>query len=198
MSSKKEIVFATNNLHKLSEIREIIGDKFNILSLQDIGCNVDIPETANTLEGNAEIKARFIKENYGYDCFADDTGLEVEILNGAPGVMSARYAGENNDSQANMELLLKNMHCKKNRNARFRTVIALLIGDELTLMDGIVEGEITLERVGDSGFGYDPIFKPKESDLTFAQMSSNEKNKISHRGRATAKLIEKLGKINIL
>ena len=195
MNSKKEIVFATNNLHKLEEIRQIIGNKFNILSLKDIDCNEDIPETATTLEGNAEIKARYIKEHYGYDCFADDTGLEVEALGGEPGVLSARYAGENHDSQANMELLLKNLSGKENRAARFRTVIALLIGDELTLMDGIVEGVITLERAGDSGFGYDPIFKPNESDVTFAQMSSDDKNKISHRGRATAKLIDKLDNI---
>ena len=192
MSNTKEIVFATNNLHKLSEIREIIGDKFKILSLKEIGCNEDIPETANTLEGNAEIKARYVKEHYGYDCFADDTGLEVDALGGEPGVLSARYAGENHDSQANMNLLLKNMSGKENRAARFRTVIALIIGEELTLMDGIVEGEITNERAGDSGFGYDPIFKPIESELTFAQMSSEDKNKISHRGRATAKLIVKL------
>ena len=195
MNSKKEIVFATNNLHKLEEIRQIIGNKFNILSLKDIDCNEDIPETATTLEGNAEIKARYIKEHYGYDCFADDTGLEVEALGGAPGVLSARYAGENHDSQANMELLLKNLSGKENRAARFRTVIALLIGDELTLMDGIVEGVITHERAGDSGFGYDPIFKPNESDVTFAQMSSDDKNKISHRGRATVKLIDKLDNI---
>ncbi len=192
MPSKREIVFATNNLHKLEEIRQIIGDRFNILSLKDIGCNEDIPETASTLEGNAEIKARYVKDNYGYDCFADDTGLEVEALKGAPGVLSARYAGDNHDSQANMELLLKNMRCENNRNARFRTVIALLVDNNLTLMDGIVEGKITCERIGDSGFGYDPIFKPNESDLTFAQMSGSEKNKISHRGRATAKLIDKL------
>lgn len=196
MSSNKEIVFATNNLHKLTEIREIIGDKFKILSLSEIGCNEDIPETASTLEGNAEIKARYVKEHYGYDCFADDTGLEVEVLNGEPGVMSARYAGENHDSEANMQLLLKNMFGEENRKARFRTVIALLVGNELTLMDGIVDGEITKERVGNSGFGYDPIFKPNESDKTFAQMSSEEKNKISHRGRATEKLIEKLNNIN--
>lgn len=195
MNSKKEIVFATNNLHKLEEIRQIIGNKFNILSLKDINCNEDIPETATTLEGNAEIKARYIKEHYGYDCFADDTGLEVEVLGGEPGVLSARYAGENHDSQANMNLLLKKMSGKDNRAARFRTVIALIIGDEMTLMDGIVEGEITNERAGDSGFGYDPIFKPVESDLTFAQMSSEDKNKISHRGRATAKLIDKLEKL---
>ena len=198
MSSNREIVFATNNLHKLSEIREIIGDKFKILSLSEIGCNEDIPETASTLEGNAEIKARYVKEHYGYDCFADDTGLEVEALNGAPGVLSARYAGEAHDSQANMDLLLKNMRCEENRNARFRTVIALLVNDELTLIDGIVEGEIMLEREGEGGFGYDPIFKPIESEFTFAQMSSEEKNKISHRGRATAKLIEKLENIELL
>ena len=197
MSSNKEIVFATNNLHKLTEIREIIGDKFKILSLSEIGCNEDIPETASTLEGNAEIKARYVKEHYGYDCFADDTGLEVEALNGAPGVISARYAGEAHDSQANMDLLLKNMRCEENRNARFRTVIALLVNDELTLIDGIVEGEIMLEREGEGGFGYDPIFKPIESEFTFAQMSSEEKNKISHRGRATAKLIEKLENIEL-
>lgn len=195
MSNKKEIVFATNNLHKLEEIRQIIGDKFNILSLKDINCNEDIPETADTLEGNAEIKARYIKDHYGYDCFADDTGLEVEVLGGEPGVKSARYAGNNHDSQANMELLLKNMQGKSNRKARFRTVISLIIGDEFSLMDGIVEGEITLDKAGNSGFGYDPIFKPIESELTFAQMGSDEKNKISHRGRATAKLIEKLDNI---
>lgn len=197
MSSNREIVFATNNLHKLSEIREIIGDKFKILSLSEIGCNEDIPETASTLEGNAEIKARYVKEHYGYDCFADDTGLEVEALNGAPGVLSARYAGEAHDSQANMDLLLKNMRCEENRNARFRTVIALLVNDELTLIDGIVEGKIMFEREGEGGFGYDPIFKPIESEFTFAQMSSEEKNKISHRGRATAKLIEKLENIEL-
>lgn len=197
MSSNKEIVFATNNLHKLTEIREIIGDKFKILSLSEIGCNEDIPETASTLEGNAEIKARYVKEHYGYDCFADDTGLEVEALNGAPGVLSARYAGVAHDSQANMDLLLKNMRCEENRNARFRTVIALLVNDELTLIDGIVEGKIMLEREGEGGFGYDPIFKPIESEFTFAQMSSEEKNKISHRGRATAKLIEKLENIEL-
>lgn len=195
MSNKKEIVFATNNLHKLEEIRQIIGDKFNILSLKDINCNEDIPETADTLEGNAEIKARYIKDHYGYDCFADDTGLEVEVLGGEPGVKSARYAGNNHDSQANMELLMKNMQGKSNRKARFRTVISLIIGDELSLMDGIVEGEITFDKAGNSGFGYDPIFKPIESELTFAQMGSDEKNKISHRGRATAKLIEKLDNI---
>lgn len=189
MSNIKEIVFATNNLHKLTEIKEIVGDKYKILSLKDIGCNEDIPETASTLEGNAEIKARYIKDNYGYDCFADDTGLEVEALNGEPGVYSARYAGEAHDSLANMRLLLENMKDKENRKARFRTVIALIQGDKLTLVEGIVNGEITCHPQGDNGFGYDPVFRPEDKQVTFAQMDSVEKNSISHRGRATEKLI---------
>ena len=189
MSNIKEIVFATNNLHKLTEIKEIVGDKYKILSLKDIVCNEDIPETASTLEGNAEIKARYIKDNYGYDCFADDTGLEVEALNGEPGVYSARYAGEVHDSLANMRLLLENMKDKENRKARFRTVIALIQGDKLTLVEGIVNGEITCHPQGDNGFGYDPVFRPEDKQVTFAQMDSVEKNSISHRGRATEKLI---------
>lgn len=191
----KEIVFATNNAHKLQEIRDIIGNKYKILSLKDIGCDVDIPETANTLEGNAEQKARFIKEHYGYDCFADDTGLEVEALNGAPGVYSARYAGNEHDSNKNMMLLLKNMQGMSNRKARFRTVIALLIGEKLTLMDGIVNGMIEEQVRGNNGFGYDPIFKPEGYDITFAMMEGNDKNLISHRGRATEKLIKYLNLI---
>lgn len=191
----KEIVFATNNVHKLQEIRDIIGNKYKVLSLKDIGCDVDIPETANTLEGNAEQKARFIKEHYGYDCFADDTGLEVEVLNGAPGVYSARYAGNEHDSNKNMMLLLKNMQGKNNRKARFRTVIALLIGDKLTLMDGIINGTIEEQARGNNGFGYDPIFKPEGYDITFAMMEGNDKNLISHRRRATEKLIEYLNLI---
>lgn len=191
----KKIVFATNNAHKLSEIRSILGDEYEILSLRDINCDVDIPETASTLEGNAEIKVRYIKEHFGYDCFADDTGLEVDALNGAPGVFSARYAGPENDSLKNMNLLLKNMSDKTDRKARFRTVIALLIDNQLTLMDGVVEGEITLQPQGDNGFGYDPIFSPKGFDVTFAQMDSSIKNKISHRARATEKLIEYLNQI---
>ena len=189
MSNIKEIVFATNNLHKLTEIKEIVGDKYKILSLKDIGCNEDIPETASTLEGNADIKARYIKDNYGQDCFADDTGLEVEALNGEPGVYSARYAGEAHDSLANMRLLLENMKDKENRKARFRTVIALIQGDKLTLVEGIVNGEITCHPQGDNGFGYDPVFRPEDKQVTFAQMDSVEKNSISHRGRATEKLI---------
>lgn len=191
----KKIVFATNNAHKLSEIRSILGDEYEILSLRDINCDVDIPETASTLEGNAEIKVRYIKEHFGYDCFADDTGLEVDALNGAPGVFSARYAGQEHDSLKNMNLLLKNMSDKTDRKARFRTVIALLIDNQLTLMDGVVEGEITLQPQGDNGFGYDPIFSPEGFDVTFAQMDSSIKNKISHRARATEKLIEYLNKI---
>lgn len=191
----KKIVFATNNAHKLSEIRSILGDEYEILSLRDINCDVDIPETASTLEGNAEIKVRYIKEHFGYDCFADDTGLEVDALNGAPGVFSARYAGLEHDSLKNMNLLLKNMSDKTDRKARFRTVIALLIDNQLTLMDGVVEGEITLQPQGDNGFGYDPIFSPEGFDVTFAQMDSSIKNKISHRARATEKLIEYLNQI---
>lgn len=191
----KKIVFATNNAHKLSEIRSILGDEYEILSLRDINCDVDIPETTSTLEGNAEIKVRYIKEHFGYDCFADDTGLEVDALNGAPGVFSARYAGPEHDSLKNMNLLLKNMSDKTDRKARFRTVIALLIDNQLTLMDGVVEGEITLQPQGDNGFGYDPIFSPEGFDVTFAQMDSSIKNKISHRARATEKLIEYLNKI---
>lgn len=191
----KKIVFATNNAHKLSEIRSILGDEYEILSLRDINCDVDIPETASTLEGNAEIKVRYIKEHFGYDCFADDTGLEVDALNGAPGVFSARYAGQEHDSLKNMNLLLKNMSDKTDRKARFRTVIALLIDNKLTLMDGVVEGEITLQPQGDNGFGYDPIFSPEGFDVTFAQMDSSIKNKISHRARATEKLIEYLNQI---
>lgn len=191
MAETKKIVFATNNAHKLEEIRRIVGDSLAVLSLSDIGCNVDIPENEETLEGNAMAKARYVKEHYGYDCFADDTGLEVEALGGAPGVHSARYApGTSHDSQANMARLLQDMNGEKNRRARFRTVIALIQGSEETMVEGIVEGEILTEQHGESGFGYDPIFRPIESDLTFAQMSADEKNLISHRGRATAKLLK--------
>ena len=191
MAETKKIVFATNNAHKLEEIRRIVGDSLAVLSLSDIGCNVDIPENEETLEGNAMAKARYVKEHYGYDCFADDTGLEVEALGGAPGVHSARYApGTSHDSQANMARLLQDMNGEENRRARFRTVIALIQGSEETMVEGIVEGDILTEQHGESGFGYDPIFRPIESDLTFAQMSADEKNLISHRGRATAKLLK--------
>lgn len=184
----RKIVFATNNAHKLEEIRAILGKDFQVLGLGDIGCKEDIPETADTLEGNAEIKARYVKEHYGYDCFADDTGLEVEALGGAPGVYSARYAGPGHDSAANVALLLKNLEGKSDRAARFRTVIALVEGDKITLVDGVVEGRIIDELRGDNGFGYDPIFVPEGYDKTFAEMDSKEKNSISHRARATAGL----------
>ncbi|MEE0974864.1 MAG: non-canonical purine NTP diphosphatase [Muribaculaceae bacterium] len=187
-----KLVFATNNKHKLEELRAIVGDKYEILGLRDIGCDVDIPETATTLEGNALIKAQFVKEHYGYDCFADDTGLEVEALDGAPGVYSARYAGPECDSAKNMALLLQNMADKDNRKARFRTVIALVKGEDTMLFEGIVEGAILREGAGENGFGYDPIFEPEACGLSFAQMDSTSKNAISHRGRATQKLINYL------
>ncbi len=184
----RQIVFATNNAHKLEELCEILGAQFQVLSLKEIGCHEDIPETADTLEGNAEIKARYVKEHYGYDCFADDTGLEVTALGGAPGVYSARYAGPAHDSKANVELLMKNMEGVDDRSARFRTVIALIEGDRLSFMTGIVNGTIITEQRGNDGFGYDPIFMPDGFDTTFAEMSMHEKNKISHRGRAVEKL----------
>lgn len=189
---EKKIVFATNNRHKLQELRRIAGDSWKILSLEDIGCNDDIPETADSLEGNAEIKARWVKEKYGYDCFADDTGLMVDALGGAPGVYSARYAGDGHDSQANMSLLIKNMEGVDNRAARFRTVIALVQGNDVHLFEGVVEGRITTSPAGCGGFGYDPVFKPAESDVTFAEMDADAKNAISHRGRATARLMDYL------
>lgn len=184
------IVFATNNAHKLDEVRAILGEEYCVLGLHDIGCDEDIPETSDTLDGNAEIKARFVKDKYGYDCFADDTGLEVEALDGAPGVYSARYAGPGHDSEANMTLLLQNMKGKVNRNARFRTVICLIEGDSMKKFEGIVNGTIIEERKGTNGFGYDPVFVPEGFDRTFAELSSEEKNGVSHRGRATACLSE--------
>ncbi len=183
-----KLVFATNNRHKLDEVRAIVGDKVEVLSLNDIGCHDDIPETADTLQGNALIKARYIYEKFGVDCFADDTGLEVEALDGAPGVFSARYAGEECDSEANMQKLLQNLTGKSNRNAQFRTVIALIIKGEEKLFNGIVKGTITEEKRGDSGFGYDPVFVPEGFSESFAQMSGDMKNSISHRYRATLEL----------
>lgn len=192
----QEIVFATNNQHKLSELRRIVGERFHILSLSDIGCHDDIPETADTLAGNALQKARYVKEHYGYDCFADDTGLMVDALNGAPGVYSARYAGPGHDSVANMRLLLDNMKGVTERSARFVTVIALILnGRELTF-EGRVEGEILTAPQGEGGFGYDPVFRPKGGELSFAMMSADAKNAISHRGRATAALMEYLDSID--
>lgn len=183
-----KLVFATNNKHKLEEVRAIIGNRVEILSLNDIDCHDDIPETADTLQGNALIKAHYIHEKYNVDCFADDTGLEVEALGGAPGVYSARYAGEECDSQANMRKLLENLTGENNRNAQFRTVIALIIKGEEKLFNGIVKGKISREKMGNSGFGYDPIFIPEGFSQSFAQMSSEMKNSISHRYRATEQL----------
>ena len=183
-----KLVFTTNNKHKLEEVRAILGNSIEVLSLNDIDCHDDIPETADTLEGNALIKARHIYEKFGVDCFADDTGLEVEVLGGEPGVYSARYAGEECNPEANMYKLLQNLTGKNNRNAQFRTVIALIIKGEEKLFNGIVKGSISNEKMGDAGFGYDPIFIPEGFSESFAQMTSDMKNSISHRYRATEEL----------
>ena len=187
----KKIVFATNNKHKLEEIREILGENFEIVSLKDIGCDVDIPETGNTLEDNALQKAEYVKQHYGLDCFADDTGLEVDALNGAPGIHSARYAeGTDHDSNANMDKLLKELGNNNNRKARFRTVIALLLNGETHLFEGIVNGKIIYEKHGTEGFGYDPIFVPDGYEHSFAELGMEIKNQISHRARAVKKLAD--------
>lgn len=189
----KKIVFATNNSHKLDELRAIAAGRFEVLSLADIDCHDDIPETADTLEGNALQKARYVKQHFGYDCFADDTGLMVDALDGAPGVYSARYAGPGHDSAANMAKLLSEMEGKTDRRARFVTVIALIEGDRETTFEGCVEGHILTAPDGNAGFGYDPVFAPDEADgRSFASMSAEEKNAISHRGRATRRLMEYL------
>lgn len=184
----KKFVFATNNAHKLEEVSAILKDKVELLSMKDINCTVDIPETADTLEGNALIKARFIFKNYHSNCFADDTGLEVEALDGAPGVYSARYAGDAHNSEANMKKLLHDLEGAENRKAQFRTVFALIIDGKEHLFEGIVKGEIIRHRRGNSGFGYDPIFVPEGYTQTFAEMGNELKNKISHRALATNKL----------
>ena len=192
-----KIVFATNNKNKLAEIREMLeGSGIEIVSLADIGCHDDIPETSDTLEGNALQKARYIHEKYKMSCFADDTGLEVDALGGAPGVYSARYAGgEGHDSEANMAKLLANLEDKADRRARFRTVVALILDEEQgreELFEGIVTGEIIRERRGGEGFGYDPVFRPDGYDRTFAELGHKVKNKISHRAKAVAKLVDYL------
>lgn len=192
---KKRLVFATNNAHKLEEIRAILGNSIEILSLADIHCHADIPETADTLEGNARQKSRYVYEHYGLDCFADDTGLEIESLGGAPGVYSARYAdGQGHDSQANMNKLLKEMEEKNDRKAQFRTIISLIEKGEERQFEGIVKGQITREKRGESGFGYDPIFQPDGYETTFAELGSDIKNRISHRARAVAALCDYLTK----
>lgn len=182
------LVFATNNLHKLEEVSSILAHKVEILSLNDINCHVDIPETADTLEGNAYLKARFIKDNYGLDAFADDTGLEIEALGNRPGVYSARYAGEDKDPKANMKKVLAELQGASNRKARFRTVISLILGDEEHHFEGVINGRIIEEERGGEGFGYDPIFMPDGYDKTFAELGNDIKNHISHRALAINKL----------
>jgi XTP/dITP diphosphohydrolase len=191
-----KLVFATNNEHKLNEIQSMLGRHFQLLSLAKIGCLEDIPETSKTLEGNASQKARFIFEKYGLNCFADDTGLEVEALDMAPGVYSARYAGPQRDSTDNMKKLLFELDKINNRNARFRTVVSFIMNGTETLFEGMVEGQILLEPRGKQGFGYDPVFQPNGFDVSFAEMELAEKNKISHRGRAFLKLINFLNNID--
>ena len=185
-----KLVFASNNKNKITEIKALLPSIFKILSLEDIGCTEEIEETENTIAGNAKLKADYITKKYGYDCFADDTGLEVAALNGAPGVYSARYAGENVTYEENVQKMLKEMKGKGNRNAQFKTVIALNLGFKQYLFEGICKGKITNEKHGNDGFGYDPIFRPSGFKQTFAEMNLKEKGLISHRGLATEKLIK--------
>ena len=186
----KKIIFATNNAHKLGEVQAVLGDAFELVTLGECGITEDIPETAPTLEGNALQKARYVHSRTGRDCFADDTGLEVDALGGEPGVRSARYATDGHDFAANNALLLRNLEGKPSRKAHFRTVIALILGGEEFLFEGRVDGEIAEQMSGAGGFGYDPLFVPEGHAVTFAEMSADEKNAISHRGRAVAKLVE--------
>ena len=186
----RKIIFATNNAHKLSEVQAVLGDAFELITLRECGITEDIPETAPTLEGNALQKARYVYEKTGADCFADDTGLEVDALGGAPGVHSARYATDGHDFAANNRLLLKNLEGVENRSAHFRTVIALILDGEEYLFEGSVEGVIATEESGCGGFGYDPLFVPSGEIITFAEMSAQAKNAISHRGRAVAELVK--------
>ena len=198
--TRKLLIMATNNEHKLKEVRQILDYKdILIKGLEEVGCYDDIPETANTLEGNALLKARYMYSHYGVDCFADDTGLEVEALDGQPGVFTARFGqmngyGNSHDADANMQCLLDKLQGKENRKARFRTVIALVCEGKEYIFEGIVEGEILTEKSGQEGFGYDPIFSPEGKGISFAEMSAEEKNQISHRGRAVEKLIAWLKK----
>lgn len=193
---KRSLVFATNNPNKLKEIQSLVPSYITVKGLSDIGCTEDILEDAPTIEGNAILKARYVFENYGYDCFADDTGLEVSALNGQPGVFSARYAGTKKNANDNMNKLLANLATHSDRKARFKTVIAFAKADlsEILTFEGVCKGQITKERKGDSGFGYDPIFLPDGYDTTFAQMSLSLKNKIGHRGKAMAKFLTHLNK----
>ena len=187
---KKKLVFATNNAHKLEEVRDVVGNSFEILSMKDIDCHDDIAEPGATLEENALIKARYIKEKYGYDCFGDDTGLEVEALNGAPGVYSARYAGDGHDSKANIKKILSELNGATNRKASFRTVIALILDGKEHLFEGRINGRIIEEAKGGSGFGYDPVFSPEGYEQTFAELGAEVKNDISHRALAVKALCQ--------
>ena len=190
-----KLVFATNNLHKLREVQEMLSNSIEVLSLKDIGCFEEIEETENTLEGNAKLKADYITQKYGFDCFADDTGLEVEALNGKPGVYSARYAGEHGNAEKNMEKLLIELQNKSSRKAKFRTIIALNLRNKQYLFEGICDGKILNKKTGIKGFGYDPIFKPNNASCSFAEMSSEEKNIISHRGIAIQELVQFLNSL---
>ena len=192
-----KLVFASNNKNKIQEIQALVPNTIQIVSLEDIGCTEDIPETADTIEGNAILKANYVTSNYGYDCFADDTGLEVEALNGAPGVYSARYAGEQKDANDNMDKLLSELKDKSNRKANFKTVIALNLNGEQNLFTGIINGKIIEEKIGTNGFGYDPIFVADGFEKTFAELSMEEKSTISHRGIAVKELILFLQKLNL-
>ena len=190
-----KLVFATNNANKLKEVQSLIPQHIKLLSLKDIGCFEDIPETQDTIEGNAIQKVEYVKTNYGYDCFADDTGLEVAALNNEPGVYSARYAGEQRDANDNMDLLLTNLKDKSNRKAQFKTVIALHLNGKLKTFTGVCKGEITQEKKGNKGFGYDPIFKPNGHTKTFAEIELKLKNEIGHRGRAVTILVNYLNSL---
>ena len=192
-----QLVFATNNLNKLKEVQALIPSQIKLLSLNDIGCLEDIPETQHTIEGNAMQKVEYIKQHYGYDCFADDTGLEVEALNNEPGVFSARYAGTQRNADDNMNLLLKNLSQKDNRKAQFKTVIALHLNGDIRTFTGICKGKITTQKNGEQGFGYDPIFKPEGYEQTFAEMDLELKNTIGHRGKAVNQLVSYLNSSNV-
>lgn len=192
-----QLVFATNNLNKLKEVQSLIPSSIKLLSLKDIGCFEDVPETQDTIKGNAIQKAEYIKQHYGYDCFADDTGLEVATLNNEPGVFSARYAGPKRDANDNMDLLLNNLKNKPNRNAQFKTVVALHLNGKLNTFTGICKGEITQTKKGDKGFGYDPIFMPNDYTETFAEINLKLKNEIGHRGKAVVLLVNFLNTANL-
>ena len=187
-----KLVFATNNNNKIKEIKNLLGDSIELLSLADINCNEDIPETSDTIAGNALQKAEYVYGKYGFNCFADDTGLEITALNGEPGIYSARYAGGQRDANDNMDKVLVNLEAKIDRKAHFKTVMALIIDGKATLFEGVCDGEITTSKSGSEGFGYDPIFKPEGYNITFSEMSLEEKNKISHRAKAVKQLVEYL------